>query len=1143
MKSQGLWIAVTGALLAAGAMAKDPPAPAIDTVGPLTVTIRRLAVHPGGDGFPEISPGIPWTVGVLLENTGDTPLHGTLRVNGIDGWRIEPSTPQTFTLEKNPGGVQQAQEGTYYEYYIPTPNRKAVYYTVTIPDTVYNAHYPIHAYAEFEYNGRREVVHPVFIMETDFPNRPRPASPIEWKPVVVASKGGMALWRLPVHRDDSKLVQDLPGVVRTQETHIIGDNVDYGARVQRGTSRNCVSMGLGMKAPSFSERVDKVIAEYPLELPKARSIQLRFAVAVGDPNPKGGPASPGDVTFRVRVLPFDAPPDSSGKVVFERRTDAKVWQDAVADLSPFAGQRIRLQLEAVSLPENRASRQADWAEPTVVTDQLPAAAPFPPPANAPSRLLGTIERQGKQYEVRVWPGQRGMLDAAVDLKSAQAHLMFHGFRIRMLGDELGSWNSVATLLEAREETAARPRYRVRHRFSSWAGPFDLVGEMWTEKGALWTHFWLENAPAPRPWFHVYLEDVAAGPWSERATQVYLGDGNVLRDPAAFSLGFGGYTLSTSFIGLDFSNGLSLVQGVDVPPNNAEVDPGSRTYTIHAALNPTLTFIPATNVWDGVRVWHDVNGLKAAGGVATKAGRFVFDLWVNAGTYVECAKNLTRAFHYGLTDAIVVHHNWQRWGAGDRLPDEYPPNPVFGTVEEFQNLVNTCRRNGVLFAPHDNYIDFYPDAEGFTYDDIAFLPDGRPRTSWLGGRQLTNQSYRYRADRVLPFVERNLAILRNSFAPTAFFIDVWTAGAPYDYWTKDGEFHDRTTTRKDIGEAYAWIRNYLGNNAPAISEAGHDQYIGYFDGADCQFQGVQANLPLYRQWGMKCADAERTPWFDAAHHDRFILHGAGYTDRYAPGMDPRSHGPYSDDYIATEVLSGHPALVSQPFGRDVVRKYWLLHDLMRALALKRIDGVEYAGGNLHRQLVRWDNGSEVWVNRGTSDWNVAGHVLPEYGYYARVQGHEGTVESAVEKLGGVIVEWSRSPSLWYVNARPVDPEHLEPVNEFAIVPPDLAASDPRVARMNPEKKPIAFGPLTTSGGLRLTREGDTVTMTALPGSFPFQVRLVWKDLPWKVSQPQRAEALDESGQVIRSVPLEEAGGDVILNYDPRVFGYRLQPGIR
>ena len=39
----------------------------------------------------------------------------------------------------------------------------------------------------------------------------------------------------------------------------------------------------------------------------------------------------------------------------------------------------------------------------------------------------------------------------------------------------------------------------------------------------------------------------------------------------------------------------------------------------------------------------------------------------------------------------------------------------------------------------------------------------------------------------------------------------------------------------------------------------------------------------------------------------FLHGAGYTDRYASGQDPRAHGVYSDDYITTEVMTGHPGM--------------------------------------------------------------------------------------------------------------------------------------------------------------------------------------------------------------------------------------------
>ena len=111
-----------------------------------------------------------------------------------------------------------------------------------------------------------------------------------------------------------------------------------------------------------------------------------------------------------------------------------------------------------------------------------------------------------------------------------------------------------------------------------------------------------------------------------------------------------------------------------------------------------------------------------------------------------------------------------------------------------------------------------------------------------------------------------------------------------------------------------------------------------------------------------------PWYDTAHHDRFVLHGAGYPGRYEGGLEPREHGIYSDDYIGHRGPHGPPAMVSDAFGPDVVRKHWLLNDLMGALALKRIESVEYAGGDLHRQHVRWSGGGEVWVNRGESDWS-------------------------------------------------------------------------------------------------------------------------------------------------------------------------------
>ncbi|MBZ5584662.1 MAG: hypothetical protein LAQ30_21120 [Acidobacteriia bacterium] len=300
------------------------------------------------------------------------------------------------------------------------------------------------------------------------------------------------------------------------------------------------------------------------------------------------------------------------------------------------------------------------------------------------------------------------------------------------------------------------------------------------------------------------------------------------------------------------------------------------------------------------------------------------------------------------------HSWQRWGYDFRLPDIFPPNPSFGAPDDFRKLVETCRGSGVLFAPHDNYIDLYPDAEGFSYDNVAFLANGQPQRAWFNyGRDA--QSYRARADRVPPLVKRNLRLIRDGFAPTSYFIDVWSSMAPYDYWTSDGQFVDRAVTGKVWGETFAWIREYLGGDAPQISEAGHDRLIGWLDGAQANQLRVDPQGSGF-VWNIRAADAERIPWIDAAYHDRFVLHGAGYQDRYAAGLDLAAHGMYSDDYMATEMLTGRPAMVQAPFSRDVVRKYWLLHDIMRALALRRIETVEFAGGDIHRQHVRWDNGT-------------------------------------------------------------------------------------------------------------------------------------------------------------------------------------------
>jgi len=914
-------------------------------------------------------------VRVVIENTGEAPVNGTARVRVIEPWSVKPRSA---------------------EWTAGAGAKTALNFELTPGEGTYNALYPVHAYVEFSKGGEKHAAHSIAIVEYvgDVPARLQPG--VEWRPIEVAAGRPVRLTRMPVRRTVIRVNGEPPAVLppgwhgsegRTRAA------VTPGASVQRPDAREAI----GIHPPWYNGLAGTALVEFPLRLPDAKPVLFTAATAIRD-TAEDEPPSDG-VTFRVRVAAADAPEGELGEIVFERHSAAKSWEEVRADLSRYAGQQIRLQLESHPGPQNNTTCDASyWAEPTVTAGELENA--------IAGRYSAEAVRLGP---ARVTPGRRGLLDARVEFENG---LAFTGFDLRVLGDTLGETSAVNMLAEAIKEPA-ETGVKYRHRFSSYRGAFDVVVHLFAHEGAaLRAKFSLENGPAAAPWSVVYLEDVAAGPWPAEAERVYAGVGNVLVEPEAFDLHFDGHRLASSFVGFDFPT-VSMVQAVDSPPSKLHVDPAEKRYSLHSALNLTMTFIPAPTVWEGVKTWREINGLNAAPSVDRIAGKFVFDLW--GGHYADSAEKLEKSFALGMTNSVVIWHNWQRWGYDYRLPEIWPPNPKFGTLDEFQRLAQVCADHGVLFAPHDNYIDVYPDAECFSYDGVAFTQDGRPIRGWFNGGRGA-QAYRWLTEAYRDELERNVKLMRDNTAASAYFIDVWSSIGPFDSWTSGGRFLDRRYTRDAWADAFNWIRDTMGGNAPQISESGHDQLIGALDGATANHLRVDAEPPKempWTVWPIECKDAERIPWLDFAHHDRFVLHGAGYSNRYRGGLDEAGHGIYSDDYICTEVLTGHPGMTPAPFSRDGVRKYWLLDALMRKLAGARMANVEFDGGDIHRQHVVWENGAEVWVNRGEADWEVAGgRVLPQYGLYARA----GDVEAAVERRDGAVFEWSRSPDGYYVNAR-------------------------------------------------------------------------------------------------------------------------------
>jgi len=959
----------------------------IVTEGPLKITIGQIESPTQFDK--------PVEVGVTLGNSGDSELNVKLQLAGlIDQWRPVGETQKELRV---------AARGT----------AKAVF-QIAAGKGALAALYPVHIYATFRRNGRSTTAHAVRIFESKFSKPTRTAArPSEMPLNIVPANAALPLWTLDTHRVAWRFYDRPLAYTHVGFQGSVRESMaDFARRpITRGATKQAIVMH-----PPWKPTGGTVFAEYLLKLPKVKPITLRFANAIRDHTAEEPPSD--GVTFRVWA---------SDQKLFERHTDSKKWVAGAADLSRFAGKRILLRLESHPGPKrNTTCDSSYWGEPTVVAGRVPAAVTDTERQELRSSAVSVA--QGKRspgrnqfafkldggYVVAIALGPQGLADAAVAFADGPRCVVFDGLKISILRQMLSAGVSPIVTGNIHAEKNAAGKLTVRHNLSLGGEEFDLTAGIWKDGPGLRI-----AVECPKR-----ITDIALGPADQKAPRVYYGHGYCIVEPEAFRANFGGHNLSTSHAGFDFEKGLSLLVASDNPPDFLEINPATRTYALHTHMNATLVFVPSSSgAFDCALRYGPLYDKKAAPAFERKAGRFVFDIW--GGRYAEIAATMQQMIAYGLTDSLLTVHVWQRWGYDYRLPDIYPPQPQLGTVGDMQKIAQVCDKHDIPWGLHDNYIDFYPDAEDYSYDHICFTERGDPIKAWINeGRNA--QSYRWRPDRIMPFVRRNLKLIRPNLKPTHYFIDVFTSIPCFDFYDRHGGFHSMLETRKNWGEAFAWIRDYLGGDAPQTSEAGHDQLTGYIEGSDCQHLQI---TPVGRSFciNIKCKDWQRVPWFDAVLHDKFSLHGVGYSSRYQGGRTRRDHGIESDDYISAEILEGHALMIDRgAFGRGAVRKYWLAQDFTRSIATDTIKSVEFVGGNIHRQIITWKSGAKIHVNRSQQDWPVAGKLLPQYGYYAR----NSSITSSIEKIDGVIVEQSQGPAGSYCNARTFNPDRALPIRPAA-----------------------------------------------------------------------------------------------------------------
>lgn len=993
-----------------------------DQSEPISITIEKI------DPITELDS--PVEVRVVLKNDSEQSLTVELSANSIESVRIAEDAKRTFE--------------------IPAKETVRVPYSLIASQGTYSAHYPVHVFAKFDWEGKTQTLHPVQVVQTDLGSRgvsPQVVGknsrgePVllgdlvenaEELPILDLSEGtGFFLPNTKAYRviwnfdrdPDSHHVLPIGffGSDPTSSTHFAIHEV-----VRDGLARNSFSVH-----PPWKGGPGTMFTDYRVRLPKSGPISFAFFGALRDTRPEE-PQSDG-ITYRIWA---------DQEVVHEVHLDSKRWVRVEADLTKFAGKEILLRLESDPGPaRNTTCDGGFWGDPMIScgekTDLLTErgkeelfAENHDALKTGRSSQSRTVVRKmrangsEKPLFLALTFGDYGLIDGVIGFGNENEQVQYDGLKVWIEGQQLGSDSGLVFLekfkkLPADSHRDAQPRFEQVIRWGNRSAKMGY-GIRFLPEGVALSVNCSEDAAITRMEF---------GPATHHASRVYFGHGYCIEEPEAFQISNGGHSLSTSHIGFDFENGLSLLMGTSFPPEKIVVNPESKIYTLQVYPGTTFTLIPGhRGALDCAIRYRPFYDKTAAPGVVKKAGRFAFDWW--GGKFTEQTRRIQEHIDYGITDSLVVVHNWQRWGYDNRLPDIFPPNPRFGTVEQARETLELCRKHDILYGLHDNYIDIYPDADDFNYDLVSFEKHGEPRKAWKN-HGIDAQSYQFRPDRILPFIDRNFDLISPHLQQSTYFVDVFASTGIMDFRDREGNLHSRRETLDYWCRAFDLIRERLGNDQPTISEAGSDFLIGHLDGSDCQFLTL-SNDPGDFRIVLKCKTWSRIPWFDAVNHTRFSLHGVGYDSRYAANRGYDLHGYSSDDYISTEILTGHAMQVGigTPL-REAVRKYWLAQPLIRELADKEIESVEFSGGNVQRFTIRWSGGTTVHVNQGREDWDVRKDIsIPQYGYFAE---NSSGLSSGIVRIGKNVVEYSECISketdglkTFYVNPRKKVPKKFFPI---------------------------------------------------------------------------------------------------------------------
>lgn len=332
--------------------------------------------------------------------------------------------------------------------------------------------------------------------------------------------------------------------------------------------------------------------------------------------------------------------------------------------------------------------------------------------------------------------------------------------------------------------------------------------------------------------------------------------------------------------------------------------------------------------------------------------------------------------------MLLLGGWNRMGYDREHVDMWPPAEGAGGIEGLREACLRVKDHGYLFALHDNYNDFYPDAPSYDEKYIIKREDG---SIGLGGVWDGGLTHHIATSAIEELLNRNLKRIEDHIPLNAYYFDVITNTSHEENYDPD----NLMTRRQDLAYRKALLKNVQDRGLVVGGERGTDWALpvvsfceGLQGGGGDYHRGVGYRLGL------------TVPLFYLVYRECVV----GYWQHGTPyGREDHAN------HVLLDVLYGQPSSWSLVYGQweDLKPIFKETYDLLGRLHQKTAHFAmtkhQFLTDDYMVQQTEFSDGTVAWVNFGITTYKSEFLTIPPKGFRLDIAGEQPKVATVGRKI--------------------------------------------------------------------------------------------------------------------------------------------------